>query len=87
MFLEREGMKYRPDAIVVAFFDNDFNDSVNSGLYELKDGQLVVQRTSYTPGVRPVAVINAVPGGFWLSQHSYLFSVFLNTVWEAGKKA
>jgi hypothetical protein len=87
MFLEHEGMKYRPDAIVVAFFDNDFDDSVNSGLYELKDGQLVVQRTSYTPGVGPVTVINAVPGGFWLSQHSYLFSVLLNTVWEAGKKA
>ncbi len=87
MFLEHEGMKYRPDAIVVAFFDNDFDDSVNSGLYELKDGQLVVQRTSFTPGVKPIAVINAVPGGFWLSQHSYLFSVLLNTVWEAGKKA
>jgi hypothetical protein len=87
MFLEHEGMKYRPDAIVVAFFDNDFDDSVNSGLYELKDGRLVVQRTSYTPGVKPIAVINAVPGGFWLSQHSYLFSVLLNTVWEAGKKA
>jgi hypothetical protein len=87
MFLEHEGMKYSPDAIVVAFFGNDFDDNVNSGLFELKNGKLTVQRTSYMPGVKPIAVMNAVPGGFWLSQHSYLFSVLLNTVWEAGKKA
>jgi hypothetical protein len=87
MFLEREGMKYRPDAVVLAFFANDFDDSVKSDLYELANGSLTVRNTSYTPGVTPIAVINAVPGASWLSQHSYLFSLFINTFWETAKEA
>jgi len=85
MFLEHEGMKYHPDAIVLAFFANDFEDNVRSGLYELKNGKLVVSKTQYTPGVRPIKIMNAVPGASWLSQNSYLFSLLVNTVWETAK--
>lgn len=87
MFLQHEGMKYSPDAIVLAFFANDFDDSVKSGLYELADGKLVVRSTSYTPGVTAIKVMNAVPGAFWLSQNSYLFSILVNTFWETAKEA
>jgi len=87
MFLETEGMKYQPDAVVLAFSVTDFEDNVRSGLYELKKGDVVVRKTEYTPGVRPIAIINAVPGGSWLSQNSYLFSLLLNTVWEKVKIA
>jgi hypothetical protein len=87
MFLEHEGMKYHPDAVVLAFFGNDFDDSVKSNLYELINGRLLVRNTSYTPGVEPIAIMNAVPGAFWLSQHSYLFSLLVNTFWETAKEA
>jgi lysophospholipase L1-like esterase len=87
MFLEHEGVKYHPDAIVVAFFANDFEDNVRSGLYELKNGKLVVDKTQYAPGVRPIKIMNVVPGASWLSQNSYLFSLFVNTVWETAKNA
>jgi lysophospholipase L1-like esterase len=86
MFLEHEGMKYHPDAVVLAFFGNDFDDSVKSGLYELVDGKLVVRNTSYAPGVEAIAIMNSVPGAFWLSQHSYLFSLLINTFWETAKE-
>jgi lysophospholipase L1-like esterase len=86
MYLEHEGIKYHPDAVVLAFFGNDFDDSVKSGLYELTDGKLVVRTTSYTPGVKAIAILNAVPGAFWLSQHSYLFSLLVNTFWETAKE-
>jgi GDSL-like Lipase/Acylhydrolase family len=87
MFLEHEGMKYRPDAVVVAFFGNDFDDNVKSDLYRLENGQLVVHATNYVPGIRAIAVMNAVPGAFWLSQNSYLFSLTMNTVWDTAKTA
>lgn len=87
MFLQHEGMKYSPDAIVLAFFANDFDDSVKSGLYELVNDKLVVRSTSYTPGVTAIKVMNAVPGAFWLSQNSYLFSILVNTFWETAKEA
>jgi hypothetical protein len=87
MFLEHEGMKYRPDAVVLAFFANDFDDSVKSDLYELANGNLTLRNTTYTPGVTPISVVNAVPGAFWLSQRSYLFSLFINTLWETAKQA
>jgi lysophospholipase L1-like esterase len=86
MFLEREGMKYHPDAVVLAFFANDFDDSVKSGLYRLENGQLVVRKTEHIPGVNAIALMNAVPGVSWLSQNSYLFSLFVNTVWETAKR-
>jgi lysophospholipase L1-like esterase len=86
MFLEHEGMKYHPDAIVLAFFENDFDDSVKSGLYGLRNGELVVRKTEHIPGVNAIALMNAIPGGAWLSQNSYLFSLFVNTVWETVKR-
>jgi hypothetical protein len=86
MYLEHDGMKYHPDAVVLAFFGNDFDDSVKSGLYEIADGKLVVRNTSYTPGVKAIAIMNAMPGAFWLSQRSYLFSLLINTFWETAKE-
>ena len=85
MYLEHEGMKYHPDAVVLAFFGNDFDDSVKSGMYELADGKLVVRNTIYTPGVKAIAIMNGVPGAFWLGQHSYLFSLLVNSFWETAK--
>jgi hypothetical protein len=87
MYVEHEGMKYQPDAIVLAFFDNDFDDNVKSGLYGLQDGNLVVLKTRHVPGVKEIALMNAIPGVPWLSQHSYLFSLLTNTVWGIAKKA
>src|SRR5262249_53398939 len=87
MFLEHEGMKYHPDAVVLAFFANDFDDSAKSGLYELINGKLLVRKTNHTPGVKAIALMNAVPTASWLSQNSYLFSLLVNAVWEAAKKA
>jgi len=86
MFLKHEGMKYRPDAVVVAFYGNDFEDNIKSGLYRLDAGQLRVQKTSHTPGVSAIRLMNAVPGAFWLSQNSYFFSLCVNTVWTIAKQ-
>jgi len=87
IYLENEGIKYKPDAVVLGFFGNDFDDNVRSDLFRIADGELVVANKTYIPGVRILDVINAVPLLRWLSENSYFYSFALNTVWDAAKRA
>ncbi len=41
LFLETEGWRYRPDAILLGFFFNDVNDNAISPLFRLEEGRLV----------------------------------------------
>jgi GDSL-like Lipase/Acylhydrolase family len=87
IYLENEGIKYHPDAVVLGFFGNDFDDNARTDLFRLENGQLVVANKSYIPGVRVLDVINSVPLLRWLSENSYFYSFAVNTVWEAAKRA
>jgi hypothetical protein len=87
VFLENEGIRYDPDVIVVGFYANDYEDSVNSGLFALRDGALVEVSRSYAPATGVLDVINSVPLLRWLSENSYLYSVALNTLWRQAKRA
>lgn len=87
LFLEREGLKYKPDVVVLAFFDNDFDDNVRSQLFKLTNKQLEQTSNVYIPGVSATRFINSIPTVAWLSQHSYVYSVLLNTVWFQLKMA
>jgi len=86
-FLEDEGVEYAPDAIVLGFFANDFDDNIKADLFHLQDGVLETVKTEHVPGVRALALVDSIPGTRWLSQHSYLYSLALNTAWEMGKQA
>lgn len=81
-FLENEGHKYEPDVVVLGFYANDFEDNLKAGLFALEGGQLVERKYEHIPGVRIQNVIYSVPGVRWLGEHSYLYSLLFNTVWE-----
>ncbi len=87
VYLENEGIKYHPDAVVLGFFGNDFDDNVRSDIFRIVDGNLVVANKSYTPGVRILDVVNSIPLLRWLSSNSYFYSFATNTIWEAAKRA
>ena len=87
VYLENEGIKYKPDAVVLGFFGNDFDDNARSDLFRIADGKLVVANQTYIPGVRILDVINAIPPLRWLSENSYFYSFAMNTVWDAEKRA
>ena len=87
IYLENEAIKYNPDAVVLGFFGNDFDDNARSDLFRIEDGELVIANKSYIPGVRVLDVINSVPLLRWLSENSYFYSFAMNTVWEAAKGA
>lgn len=84
-FLEAEGLEYRPDAVVLGFFGNDFEDNLKAGLFAVDGDRLVVESREHVPGVRVLDTLNAFPPLRWASEHSFLYSVFMNTAWERAK--
>jgi lysophospholipase L1-like esterase len=87
IYLENEGIKYKPDVVVLGFFGNDFEDNVRSDLFRIADGKLEVANKSYVPGVKVLDLINSAPPLRWLSQNSYLYSFAMNTIWETAKRS
>jgi lysophospholipase L1-like esterase len=82
-FLEHEGFKYQPDAVVLGFYANDFSDNLKAALFSLDaDGRLVADKFDHLPGVRIQNVIYALPPVRWLSENSYLYSLLFNNVWN-----
>jgi hypothetical protein len=86
-FLENEGVRYRPDVIVLGFFANDYEDSVRSGLFSVNDGRLEAQSKSYAPATSVLSILNEVAALRWLSENSHLYSVAMNTAWMLAKEA
>ncbi|HQR66939.1 MAG TPA: SGNH/GDSL hydrolase family protein [Thermoanaerobaculia bacterium] len=80
LWLRREGLTYRPDAVVVGFYVNDFEENLDeyAGIYRrpyfvLEAGRLVLKNV---PVVQPEGA-RWLPRGAWLQNHSYLFRLGL----------
>jgi hypothetical protein len=86
VLLENEGIRYRPDFVILGFFANDFEDNLKADLFKLQDdGTLTVNKFEHIPGVRIQNAIYDVPGIKFLSENSYFYSLVFNTVWDAVK--
>lgn len=84
-FLENEGLKYKPDVVVLGWFANDPDDNVKSGLFAVENGRLVVRKYEHVPGVAILNMINRVPPLRWASEHSWFYSLLFNYVWDLKK--
>jgi lysophospholipase L1-like esterase len=88
VYLEQEGVRYKPDFVVLGFFANDYEDNLKAGLYKLTEtGALEVQRKSHVPGVRVQDAIYSLPFTKWLGENSYAYSIAFNAVWDFAKRA
>ena len=81
-YLENEGYKYQPDAVVLGFYANDYQDNFNAGLFALDGGRLVERKREHLPGVRIQNALYSVPGVPWLGENSYLYSLAFNGAWR-----
>lgn len=83
VFLENEGVRFNPDAVVLAFYANDFDDNLKAGLFSLDGaGRLKEEKLEHIPGVRIQNAIYSIPPIRWLSENSYFYSLLFNHVWE-----
>ena len=87
IFLENEGVRYKPDCVILGFFQNDYEDNVRSNLFSVKDNALILQNRTYLPGVSIQEHIYNYWIVRWLSEHSYFYSFAFNTVWNFFKDA
>jgi hypothetical protein len=83
VFLQQEGLRFRPDVVIVGFFANDLSDIVRADLYRLVDGRLSVANKTYLPAIGISNLLNSFWLYRWLSENSYIHN-YLNakaTVW------
>lgn len=86
VFLEQEGVRYRPDIVVLGFYANDLEDNIRTGLFKLDQDKLVSQSKHYAPAAGIRDFLNSFFIYRWLSERSYLHN-YLNsaaTVWFKG---
>jgi len=84
--LENEGLRYHPDAVVLGFFANDFDDTIKARLFRLNGHELIAVNRQFVPGVVVLDVINSIGVLRWLSENSYLYAFATNTVYETAKR-
>ncbi len=82
VYLENEGIKYKPDIVVLGFFKNDIEDNIKAGIFSLNDERLITEKKVHIPGVKIQDLIYSVPGVKWLSEHSYFYSLLFNKTWD-----
>ena len=79
--LEKEGVKYAPDLVLLCWNETDYDDNVRSALYRLTpDGALVEANKAYLPGVDVQEKLNRIPGYGWMQANSDLYSFLRENV-------
>ena len=79
LYLERELMKYDPDLVLVSYYNNDVRDNVRTGLFEIDEsGVLVQKKDSYVPLGEFANFLNTSTAFSLLSQYSNAFSFAKN---------
>jgi len=73
------GRAYRPDVVVVLYFDNDIGNNAVSQLYVADpDGTVARTRNAYLPGVKVQERLYAIPPVRWLFEHSEAWNLIRN---------
>lgn len=76
LMLEELGLRFDPDVVVVAFFQNDLHDNVRSGLFRLDaHDQLVRDAQEYLPAIGIRDRLYSFWAYRWAAEHSHLLSL------------
>lgn len=86
VLLENEGIRYKPDYVILGFCENDFDDNIKAGLFELNGGELRAKNKEYLPSIRTENFIYRLPFTHFLSENSYFYNLLFNTTWAYYKK-
>jgi lysophospholipase L1-like esterase len=70
--LENEGIKYEPDLVILAFYQNDLTENVISNLFSVQDGGLVRISEEYLPQVKLRNSLYSFKIYKYLAQNSHL---------------
>jgi len=82
VFLKEEGLKYKPDFVVIGFFNNDYQDNLRTKLFGLRNDSLINISWEYAPGTEIQQLLYSFSLFKWLSSNSYSYSFIFNNVWN-----
>jgi len=68
--------KYKPDLVILGFFQNDPLNNAVCGLFTVEEGVLCRFEDDFIPGIYLRDRLYAIPGYSFFSQHSHLFTFF-----------
>lgn len=74
LMLRHEGVKYSPDLVLLTWHATDPNDNLRSGLFELKEGQLLHKNATYLPGVKIREFLFSFAAYRWLAGNSHFYN-------------
>lgn len=77
---QKEGVRYGLDIVILGFLaGNDFDDNL-TGVFFLKNGELVHNPTAYTSIRKIQSIVYSIPFYRWLAEHSHLVNIMRKTV-------
>ena len=78
--LRHVGLRYQPDLVILAYFQNDpFNNTV-SQLFSFENNTLVRKRKDFVPAIWIRDRLYSIPGWSFLCQHSHLVNLMRSRV-------
>lgn len=85
---QARGRLYRPDAVVIFYFDNDIGNNAVAQLFGLQaDGSMVRTGREYLPGARLQQLLYTIPPARWLFEHSRAWNFIRNRLSEVVQNA
>ncbi|UCG57788.1 MAG: hypothetical protein JSU70_23350, partial [Phycisphaerales bacterium] len=72
--LRQEGLRYKPDVVLLAWHASDRADNVRANLYGLEEGRLVRRSETYLPGVETREFLFQFAVYRLLAEHSHLYN-------------
>jgi hypothetical protein len=83
--LEHYLLQFHLDFVVLAFFQNDYDDNVKTGLFALENGEIVATSHSHVPGIRIANFLYRYTPHAWLNEHSWAYTYLFNAVYDLAK--
>lgn len=74
LMLEKRGMQYNPDLVIVYWHSTDPVDNIRSNLFKLKDGKIVPLNDQYLPAVEMRKFLYSFSAYRWIAGHSQLYN-------------
>ncbi len=85
---QARGRQYRPDVVVILYFDNDIGNNAVAGLFAVQaDGAVIRTGAEYLPGARLQESLYAIPPLRWLFEHSAAWNLIRNRLSELVQNA
>lgn len=74
LMLEKRGLQYNPDLVIVYWHTTDPVDNIRSNLFKLKDGKIVPLNDQYLPAVEMRKFLYSFSAYRWIAGHSHLYN-------------